>query len=195
MAGFGQKRNYHHPELTWCSEDRRQSSTPERPDGHRRHSSPKIRFAPDSPLEGSGFEPSVPLRECRRSEPLAGKETSGVGNGVSSTAGPMVRIRFPPATSHSLQANFCGSRQRKRGEGREGWPGSGRRFTPEVAASMPHDKRAEDHRFTIDPSPSHVSSHAETAAKHPRWEPDAGMPHLPFCAGAPSNGHPYRNRR
>ena len=33
------------------------------------------------------------------SEPLVRKETSGVGNGVSSTAGPMVRIRFPPAGS------------------------------------------------------------------------------------------------
>jgi hypothetical protein len=39
----------------------------------------------DSLLEGSGFEPSVPLRECRRSEPLARKEIPGVGNGVSST--------------------------------------------------------------------------------------------------------------
>jgi hypothetical protein len=32
------------------------------PDGHRWDSSPKIRFAPDSPLEGDGFEPSVPVR-------------------------------------------------------------------------------------------------------------------------------------
>jgi len=76
--------------------------------GHPRRPSmafaPKIRFAPDSPLEGSGFEPSVPLRECRRSEPLARKETSGVGNGVSSTAGPMVRSRFPPAASHHRHA-------------------------------------------------------------------------------------------
>jgi hypothetical protein len=45
----------------------------------------RSRFVADSALEGSGFEPSVPLRECRRSEPLARKETSGVGNGVSST--------------------------------------------------------------------------------------------------------------
>jgi hypothetical protein len=30
------------------------------PDGHRWDSLPKIRFAPDSPLEGAGFEPSVP---------------------------------------------------------------------------------------------------------------------------------------
>ena len=53
-------------------------------------SPPKTKFAADSALEGSGFGPSVPLKECRRSEPLARKETSGVGNGVSSTAGPMV---------------------------------------------------------------------------------------------------------
>jgi hypothetical protein len=29
-------------------------------DGHRWDSPPKIKFAPDSPLEGGGFEPSVP---------------------------------------------------------------------------------------------------------------------------------------
>ena len=35
---------------------------PERfPAGHRWDSSPKIRFAQDSPLEEAGFEPSVPL--------------------------------------------------------------------------------------------------------------------------------------
>src|ERR1700732_1973632 len=31
------------------------------PRRHRWDSPPKIRFAPDSPLEGAGFEPSVPL--------------------------------------------------------------------------------------------------------------------------------------
>jgi hypothetical protein len=30
------------------------------PDSHRWDSAPKIRFAPDSTLEGTGFEPSVP---------------------------------------------------------------------------------------------------------------------------------------
>ena len=30
-------------------------------DGHRWGAPPKIRFALDSPLEGAGFEPSVPL--------------------------------------------------------------------------------------------------------------------------------------
>src|SRR5207249_6875874 len=33
----------------------------ETPAGHRWDSSPKIRFVPDSTLEGAGFEPSVPL--------------------------------------------------------------------------------------------------------------------------------------
>ena len=34
-------------------------------DGHRWDSPPKIRFAPDSPLEGDGFELSVPGRAIR----------------------------------------------------------------------------------------------------------------------------------
>src|SRR6266478_2789553 len=41
---------------------RRWAGVGEIPDGHRWHSSPKIRFAPDSPLEGRGFEPSVPRK-------------------------------------------------------------------------------------------------------------------------------------
>jgi len=31
------------------------------------------------------------------------------------------------------------------------------------------------------------------AVKHPRWEPYAGKLHVRFCAGAPSNGRPYRD--
>ena len=31
------------------------------------------------------------------------------------------------------------------------------------------------------------------AVKHPRWEPYAGKPRVRFCAGAPSNGRPYRD--
>ena len=34
-------------------------------DGHRWDSPPKIKFAPDSPLEGEGFELSVPGRAIR----------------------------------------------------------------------------------------------------------------------------------
>ena len=32
-------------------------------DGHRWDAPPKVRFATDSPLEGTGFEPSVPRRD------------------------------------------------------------------------------------------------------------------------------------
>ena len=31
------------------------------------------------------------------------------------------------------------------------------------------------------------------AVTHPRWEPYAGKPHVRFCAGALSNGRPYRD--
>jgi hypothetical protein len=37
----------------------------EMPDGDRWDSPPKIRFAPDSPLEGDGFELSVPVRQAK----------------------------------------------------------------------------------------------------------------------------------
>jgi hypothetical protein len=29
---------------------------------------------------------------------------------------------------------------------------------------------------------------------HPRWEPDAGKPHVRICAGALGNERPYRDR-
>jgi group II intron reverse transcriptase/maturase len=32
------------------------------------------------------------------------------------------------------------------------------------------------------------------AAKHPRWEPYAGIPHVRICAGAPSDGRSYRDK-
>jgi len=31
------------------------------------------------------------------------------------------------------------------------------------------------------------------AVKYPRWKPDAGKPHVRFCAGARSNTRPYRD--
>src|SRR5437868_12689323 len=43
---------------------------------------PRPWFVADSALEGTGFEPSVPLGDCRRPEPLARKRTSGVGTAV-----------------------------------------------------------------------------------------------------------------
>jgi hypothetical protein len=75
----------------------------------------------DSPLEGTGFEPSVPLfaKGVSRLLPAgpiswtrvikhrSSRETTMVGRGpllhaVSFTAGPMVRIHLPPAASPSL---------------------------------------------------------------------------------------------
>src|ERR1700749_4656674 len=60
----------------------------------------EVRFASDSPLEGDGFEPSVPhkkttllaARARSRNSPSARKTGSFV-------PGPMVRIHFPPAGS------------------------------------------------------------------------------------------------
>ena len=71
----------------------------------------EVRFASDSPLVETGFEPSVPLRECRRSEPLARNETSSVGNGV-----PLRRDRWFESGSLqrrvSLTGVFGGSRRK-----------------------------------------------------------------------------------
>src|ERR1700730_6611215 len=62
--------------------------------GSRRWDSPpKIRFAPDSPLEGAGFEPSVPLGKLVRPWPGASRRRA------LPPAEPMVRIRLPPAAS------------------------------------------------------------------------------------------------
>jgi hypothetical protein len=85
---------------------------PERfPAGHRWDSSPKIRFAQDSPLEGDGFEPSVPrdttklrrrlmslLLDSRTRKSRREREPTPRGCGAP-PAEPMVRIRLPPAAS------------------------------------------------------------------------------------------------
>jgi hypothetical protein len=59
---------------------------------------PEIRFAPDSPLEGTGFEPPVPLAETNRSFRRNGKCRRGEKSRLES-GGPKVRILFPPAES------------------------------------------------------------------------------------------------
>ena len=42
-------------------------------------------------------------------------------------------------------------------------------------------------RISVSPGPDRVRKAAgpnqRFAVKHPRWEPDAGMPHVRFCAG------------
>jgi hypothetical protein len=62
----------------------------------------RVEFARDSPLEGNGFEPSVP----GTNEPvLSRKANCGTERGtkrVVSYAVPMVRIHLPPADSQSL---------------------------------------------------------------------------------------------
>jgi hypothetical protein len=89
------------PTYPWC----RASSQPQ-----------KVRFAPDSTLEGTGFEPSVPLLQKAllgvanrdvgtisgthlRSGPRSRGSTWGPPMAVPFAAGPMVRILFPPAAS------------------------------------------------------------------------------------------------
>ena len=60
--------------------------------GHR-----LVRFAPDSPLEGTGFEPSVPPFETAFR--LCGTSRSAAKTDSFLRAGPAVRIRLPPARS------------------------------------------------------------------------------------------------
>src|ERR1700757_980879 len=70
-------------------------------DGHRWDSPPKIKFAPDSPLEGSGFEPSVPLPRLSsiravRAE-IIGRSTDVFrGDREFDVFAPQGRLRTPP---------------------------------------------------------------------------------------------------
>jgi RNA-directed DNA polymerase len=45
-------------------------------------------------------------------------------------------------------------------------------------------------QWRLKPSTLHSWPKQRFAVKHPRWEPGAGMPHVRFCAGVLSNGHP-----
>ena len=92
---------------------------------------PRNRWFADSPLEGTGFEPSVPPRKRRPSREaprptIVGSRddlclmtpsslsvrhlTSATAERPSTRAGPMVRIRFPPAQSHANSRSQGGSR-------------------------------------------------------------------------------------
>ena len=63
----------------------------------------QVRFALGSPLEGSGFEPTVPLRD---SAIRAGGAQTDVGrqNGRFCTAGPAVRIRLSGESGANLNS-------------------------------------------------------------------------------------------
>ena len=87
----------------------------------------KTRFAPDSPLEGTGFEPSVPRDTTNLSiSPLLGsrqpksrseREPTHEASGPS-PAEPMVRILFPPAARSAANwATLISSRSNRRGQG------------------------------------------------------------------------------
>src|SRR5260221_2010424 len=53
------------------------------------------------------------------------------------------------------------------------------------------EKLADD--FLPKPRILHPWPSVRFAVKHPRWEPYAGNPHVPICAGASGTGRPYRD--
>ena len=57
-----------------------------------RSSMPKFKFAPDSALEGGGFEPSVPL--AKQSASMAGREAPTRSNGQPEDK-PASEVRRP----------------------------------------------------------------------------------------------------
>jgi hypothetical protein len=71
-------------------------------DSRRWDSPPKIRFAPDSPLEESGFEPLAPATWTTHSRPSLSPSShshSWLKDQLIPGEGPTVRIRFPPPAS------------------------------------------------------------------------------------------------
>jgi hypothetical protein len=83
----------------------------------------EVRFAADSPLEGTGFEPSVPrgkgptLRVSvlfRSDFSVGGNQPEATFKDWSCHAGPMVRILLSPAVSHERSANRASSRRPRR---------------------------------------------------------------------------------
>jgi len=82
------------------------------------------KFAPDSALEESGFEPLVPLHKRRkRDRPWRlARMRVPAGETNSFTGGPMVRIRLPPARVGS-EPEGRGSRSRLRPGALSGFSG------------------------------------------------------------------------
>ena len=92
----------------------------------------RVRFAPDSPLEGIGFEPSVPLlrkallgvanrrrRHERRSHLQVQVCLEWLPIAFAFAEGPRVRIRLPPASeSVSPENSGAGAKSRERSRGR-----------------------------------------------------------------------------
>src|SRR6266404_731911 len=100
----------------------------ERKDAHRRqtalNSSPKIRFAPDSPLEGTGFEPSVPRQEkwsmpSSSDQTRVGRTLTLGGGAESSLEGRDIELSVSPKDIRTSPYDLCanGSDRRQSREG------------------------------------------------------------------------------
>src|ERR1700732_2092741 len=93
-------------------------------DGHRWDSPPKIRFAPDSPLEGTGFEPSVPRQEkwsmpSSSDQTRVGRTLTLGGGAESSLEGRDVELSVSPKDIRTSPYDLCANRSDRR-QSREG---------------------------------------------------------------------------
>src|SRR3954462_13366891 len=59
-----------------------------------------------------------------------------------------------------------------------------------------HRTRRTQSRESVSQTPARVRTAARLCRHYPRWEPDAGKPHVRFCAGGDrGNSVPYRHRQ
>jgi hypothetical protein len=68
-----------------------------------------------------------------------------------------------------------------------------RRAGAEENASQ-HRTRRTQSRESVSQTPERVRTAARFCRHYPRWEPDAGKPHVRFWAGDQGNPVPYRHR-
>src|SRR5256886_15039562 len=87
-------------------------------------SSPKIRFALDSPLEGTGFEPSVPRQEkwsmpSSSDQTRVGRTLTLGGGAESSLEGRDIELSVSPKDIRTSPYDLCANRSDRR-QSREG---------------------------------------------------------------------------
>src|SRR5467141_2052026 len=85
---------------------------------------PKIRFAPDSPLEGTGFEPSVPRQEkwsmpSSSDQTRVGRTRTLGGGAESSLEGRDIELSVSPTDIRTSPYDLCANRSDRR-QSREG---------------------------------------------------------------------------
>src|SRR5467141_1111572 len=85
---------------------------------------PKIRFAPDSPLEGTGFEPSVPRQEkwsmpSSSDQTRVGRTRTLRGGAESSLEGRDIELSVSPQDIRTSPYDLCANRSDRR-QSREG---------------------------------------------------------------------------